>query len=93
MYYISAAQTPSEPTMTDGAFSPTMVYSQQDIFALTEYAHDRGVEVIFEIDVPGHAAGWTKVIFENSTTSADFFSLLCRSVVCVCLKCTRALSQ
>ena len=47
--------------MTNGAFSPSMVYSQEDILALTEYAHDRGVEVIFEIDVPGHAAGWTKV--------------------------------
>lgn len=45
--------------MTKGAFSPSMVYTQEDIRAVTEYAYERGVEIIFEIDVPGHAAGWT----------------------------------
>lgn len=29
-----------------------------DIKSLTEYAHNRGVEIIFEVDVPGHAASW-----------------------------------
>jgi len=53
-------ETPSEPTMTNGAFSPSMIYTPDDILMLTEYAYDRGVEIIFEIDVPGHAAGWTK---------------------------------
>ena len=52
-------ETPSEPTMTKSAFKPDMIYSQKDIQSLVEYAHDRGVEIIFEIDVPGHAAGWT----------------------------------
>lgn len=46
--------------MTKGAFSPTMIYTQSNIAALTDYAYARGVEIIFEIDVPGHAAGWTK---------------------------------
>lgn len=46
--------------MTKGAFSPSMVYTPADIASLTSYAYDRGVEIIFEIDVPGHAAGWTK---------------------------------
>jgi hexosaminidase len=46
--------------MTEGAFSPSMIYTQADILSLTEYAYARGVEIIFEIDVPGHAAGWTK---------------------------------
>ena len=44
--------------MTKGAFTPTMIYTPEDIQALTAYAYDRGVEIIFEIDVPGHAAGW-----------------------------------
>jgi hexosaminidase len=44
--------------MTKSAFSPTMVYTQADIASLTDYAYQRGVEIVFEIDVPGHAAGW-----------------------------------
>lgn len=34
------------------------VYSKQDIQSLIEYAKDRGVRVIPEIDVPGHAGGF-----------------------------------
>eukprot|EP01039_Chlorochromonas_danica_P008954 gene8954-9878_t len=52
--------TPSEPTMVKGAFSPSMIYSMDDVKDITQYAFERGVEVIVEIDIPGHAAGWTK---------------------------------
>jgi len=44
--------------MTKSAFAPSMIYTPQEIQSIVEYAHDRGVEVIFEVDVPGHAAGW-----------------------------------
>lgn len=51
-------ETPSEPMMTKSAFTPSMIYTPQEIQSIVEYAHDRGVEIIFEVDVPGHAAGW-----------------------------------
>lgn len=50
--------TPSEPTMIKGAFSPSMVYSMADLTEIQTYAYERGVEVILELDMPGHAAGW-----------------------------------
>ena len=46
------------PTMIEGAFADELVYSMEDIAALTSYAYDRGVQVILEVDVPGHAASW-----------------------------------
>lgn len=50
--------TPSEPDMVKGAFSPKMTYSVEDLATLTQFAHRRGVEIIFEFDVPGHTASW-----------------------------------
>jgi hexosaminidase len=50
--------TPSEPTMIQGAFSKSMIYSLTDIQQLFEYAYQRGIEIILEYDMPGHAAGW-----------------------------------
>jgi len=53
-------ETPSEPTMSRGAFSSDMTYSMTDLTELKAYAFERGVEIILEIDVPGHAGGWIK---------------------------------
>jgi hexosaminidase len=50
--------TPSMPTMVKGAYSPSMTYSVTDLKELSEYAYSLGVEIIFEVDVPGHAASW-----------------------------------
>ena len=52
--------TPSAPRMVKGAYSPSMTYRMEDITTLTSYAADRGVRLLLEIDVPGHAASWTK---------------------------------
>mmetsp|Transcript_3994 Transcript_3994/g.8994 ORF Transcript_3994/g.8994 Transcript_3994/m.8994 type:complete len:532 (-) Transcript_3994:311-1906(-) len=52
--------TPSEPTLVKGAYSPSMVYSMADVAELQSYARDRGVMLLLEVDVPGHAASWTK---------------------------------
>jgi hexosaminidase len=52
--------TPSEPTMIQGAYNAKMVYTMADLTNLRNYAYERGIEVIFELDVPGHAAAWTK---------------------------------
>lgn len=37
-----------------------MVYSMQEVAGLTQYAADRGVRLLVEVDVPGHAASWLK---------------------------------
>ena len=50
--------SPSEPELVKGAYSPKLTYSADDLTTLNEYARRRGVEIIFEVDVPGHAASW-----------------------------------
>lgn len=52
--------SPSEPLMVNGAWSSASTYTMDNLKDLTAYARERGVEVIFELDVPGHAAGWIK---------------------------------
>lgn len=50
------------PQMAQDAYSPQSVYSQDDICAVIAYARARGVRIIPEIDMPGHASsGWTQV--------------------------------
>ncbi|CAG9855881.1 unnamed protein product [Phyllotreta striolata] len=48
------------PNMTRyGAYSPTKVYTPEDVRKLIEYAEYRGVRVLVEIDGPSHAGmGW-----------------------------------
>ncbi|EXJ64459.1 beta-N-acetylhexosaminidase [Cladophialophora yegresii CBS 114405] len=50
------------PQMTQGAYSAKQIYSQDDIKAIIAYARARGVRIIPEVDMPGHASqGWTAV--------------------------------
>lgn len=51
---------PSAPRLIEGAYSSQATYSMADIESLVKYGTDRGVRVLLEIDVPGHAASWTK---------------------------------
>ena len=46
------------PRLSMAAYSATDRYSSADIEDVVEYARQRGVRVMIEFDVPGHAASW-----------------------------------
>ncbi|ETI28395.1 hypothetical protein G647_00844 [Cladophialophora carrionii CBS 160.54] len=55
-------QIQTYPQMTQGAYSAKQIYSQDDVKAIIAYARARGVRIIPEVDMPGHASqGWTAV--------------------------------
>lgn len=41
-----------------GSFAPGLTYSAKQMAEIVSYANDRGIEVIPEFDMPGHAAAW-----------------------------------
>jgi hexosaminidase len=51
-------QVKSFPKLWDGAYSEVEKFTQDDVAATVEYARMRGVRVMVEFDVPGHAASW-----------------------------------
>lgn len=53
-------QSKSYPKLWDGAWSEQERYIQADIADVVEYARLRGVRVLVEFDMPGHAGSWCK---------------------------------
>ncbi|ORY04749.1 glycoside hydrolase superfamily [Clohesyomyces aquaticus] len=50
------------PQMTDDAYSPREIYSKACLSDIIAYASARGVRILPEIDMPGHAnSGWKQV--------------------------------
>lgn len=45
-------------TMKQGAFSEKSIYSHEDIQNIIEYANNRGITVIPELDMPSHTSSW-----------------------------------
>ena len=43
-----------------GSYSPQERYTINDVADVVEYARQRGVRIMIEIDNPGHAASWCK---------------------------------
>eukprot|EP01060_Flectonema_neradi_P030945 TRINITY_DN458_c0_g1_i18.p1 TRINITY_DN458_c0_g1~~TRINITY_DN458_c0_g1_i18.p1 ORF type:complete len:520 (+),score=132.37 TRINITY_DN458_c0_g1_i18:61-1560(+) len=53
--------SPTYPKLAKmGAYSNFERFTQQDVKDVVEYARQRGVRVVVEIDTPGHAASWCK---------------------------------
>ncbi|KAG7660942.1 HEX1 [[Candida] subhashii] len=63
------------PEMIKDAYSPREIYTKQDILYVIDYAFARGVRVIPEVDMPGHArAGWKQVNPEIVTCGNSWWS-------------------
>lgn len=69
------------PEMTEDAYSPNEVYTPHTIKQIVDYAAARGIRVIPEIDMPGHASsGWRQIdpdilACEDSWWSNDVWEL------------------
>jgi N-acetyl-beta-hexosaminidase len=53
-------ESKTHPRLWKGAFSDQERYTQADIASVVEYARLRGVRVMVEFDMPGHAGSWCK---------------------------------
>lgn len=51
-------EIPSFPKLWNGAYSPSERYTMADAIEIVQYAQRRGINVLAEIDVPGHALSW-----------------------------------
>ncbi|XP_022680619.1 beta-hexosaminidase 3 isoform X1 [Setaria italica] len=51
-------EIPSYPKLWNGAYSYSERYTKDDAIDIVQYAEKRGVNVLAEIDVPGHALSW-----------------------------------
>ncbi|CAN1853265.1 Beta-hexosaminidase 3 [Linum perenne] len=51
-------EIPSLPKLWNGAYSAFERYTSYDTIEIVSYAERRGVHVLAEIDVPGHALSW-----------------------------------
>lgn len=46
------------PKLWEGSYSKQERYSTSDIMSLVEYGQQRGVKIMIEFDMPGHAGSW-----------------------------------
>ncbi|KNA20214.1 hypothetical protein SOVF_054390 isoform B [Spinacia oleracea] len=51
-------ETPSYPNLWKGSYSRWERYTIEDAYEIVNFAKERGIHVMPEIDVPGHAESW-----------------------------------
>ncbi|PIA41399.1 hypothetical protein AQUCO_02200071v1 [Aquilegia coerulea] len=51
-------EIPSYPKLWNGAYSPSERYTMADAAEIVNYAKRQGINVLAELDVPGHALSW-----------------------------------
>ncbi|KAG9446858.1 hypothetical protein H6P81_012986 [Aristolochia fimbriata] len=51
-------EIPSCPKLWDGAYSHSERYTMNEAAEIVQYAERRGINVLAELDVPGHAQSW-----------------------------------
>lgn len=61
------------PEMTKGAYSSLEVYTKEDIEYIVAYASQRGVRIIPEIDMPGHARAGYYSLNKSLLACADMW--------------------
>jgi hexosaminidase len=54
-----------------GAYSSRAIYSPDSVRDIVQYAHERGVQILPEIDVPGHTVSWFKARPEYKGKASD----------------------
>ncbi|KAI4302378.1 hypothetical protein MLD38_038130 [Melastoma candidum] len=53
-------EVPTYPKLWQGAYSHWERYTVEDAYDIVNYAKSRGIHVMAEVDVPGHAESWGK---------------------------------
>lgn len=56
-------QSKKYPELTRGSFHPSMIYSQDDVAHIIEFARLRGIRVMPEFDTPGHTVSFFSLHF------------------------------
>lgn len=51
-------QSLTYPNFTLGAYEPAAIYTHQDIKNVAEYAFERGITIVPELDLPAHSDAW-----------------------------------
>ncbi|RZC86875.1 hypothetical protein C5167_030226 [Papaver somniferum] len=51
-------EIPSYPKLWNGAYSDAERYTMADAAVIVDYARRRGINILAEIDIPGHALSW-----------------------------------
>ena len=51
-------ESKAQPKLWEGSYTPQERYNREEIKNLVEYGRERGVKIMLEFDVPGHAASW-----------------------------------
>jgi hexosaminidase len=46
------------PNLWNGSYTIVERYRQSDIISIVEYGRERGVKIMIEFDIPGHAGSW-----------------------------------